>query len=324
MKIGFYNEFEPCIVKEDGVINISDAIGTLRMSSPQFTLEKIITNFNSLLPRLQVLEKNGRVIPFGDQIRLKPPVPRPGKVLAGQGNYQEGVPIIPPRPLRTFFKSPEAIIGPGDTVILPKHRPVIFNHEAELAFVIGKPAKNVLEADALNYVFGYTTAVDVSARAPEDGEAQLPGTADAHYGKSFDTFLPIGPAITTADEIEDPNRLRVRYWVNGQLRQDYHTDDMDHSVAYIIATVSHVMTLRPGDLILAGTNHGNLGPLQDGDFAEIHIEKVGSNSHHVVDPLKRTWDPAALRSPALNAANRERLKGVWHRGTWPFPPAGTV
>lgn len=323
MKIGFYNEFLPCIVKEDGVVDISDAVSALKVSSPQFMLEKIIVNFNSLRSRLEVLAEKGSVIPFGDQVRLRPPVPRPGKIIAGQGNYQEGVPIVPARPLRTFFKSPESIIGPGDTVVLPKHKPVIFNHEAELAFVIGKPAKNVLEADALNYVFGYTTAVDVSARAPSEGEAQLPGTADAHYGKSFDTFTPIGPAITTADEISNPNSLRVRYWVNGELRQDYNTDDMDHNVAYIIATVSHVMTLMPGDLIIAGTNHGNLGPLQDGDFAEISIDKVGASSNNVVDSLKRTWDPSALRSPALNAANREKLKGVWHRGTWPFPPAGT-
>jgi 2-keto-4-pentenoate hydratase/2-oxohepta-3-ene-1,7-dioic acid hydratase in catechol pathway len=323
MKIGFYNEFLPCIVKEDGVVDISDAVSALKVSSPQFLLEKMIVNFNSLRSRLEVLASKGNVIPFGDQVRLRPPVPRPGKIIAGQGNYKEGVPITPARPLRTFFKSPEAIIGPGDTIVLPKHRPVIFNHEAELAFVIGKPAKNVLEADALNYVFGYTTAVDVSARAPEDGEAQLPGTADAHYGKSFDTFLPIGPAITTADEIDNPNSLRVRYWVNGELRQDYNTDDMDHNIAYIISTVSHVMTLKPGDLIIAGTNHGNLGPLQDGDLGEIHIEKVGSSSNHVTDSLKRTWDPHNLRSPALNTANRERLKGVWHRGTWPFPPDST-
>jgi len=321
MKIGFYNDFRPCIVKDDGVVDISDAMSALHVSSPQFLLEKIITNFNSLRPRLEVLQEKGTVIPMGE-VRLRAPVPRPGKILAGQGNYMEGVPITPPRPLSTFFKSPEAILDPGGTVVLPAFRPVIFNHEAELAFVIGKLAKNVSEADALNYVFGYTTAVDVSARAPAEGEAQLPGTADAHYGKSFDTFLPIGPAITTADEISNPNSLRVRYWVNGELRQDYNTSDMDHSIAYMIAAVSHVMTLKPGDLIIAGTNHGNLGPLQDGDFAEIEIEKVGRSSQRVEDPLKRTWDPHALRDPRLNAERREGLRGQWHRGTWPFSPGG--
>jgi 2-keto-4-pentenoate hydratase/2-oxohepta-3-ene-1,7-dioic acid hydratase in catechol pathway len=222
------------------------------------------------------------------------------------------------RPLKTFFKSPEAIIGPGATVVLPAFHPVIFNHEAELGVVIGKEGHNLSESEALSIVFGYTTAVDVSARAPEEDEASLPGD----YGKSFDTFLPIGPAITTADEISDPNDLDVKYWVNEELRQTYNTSDMEHSIAYMIATLSHVMTLKPGDLILAGTNHGNLGPLQDGDFAEIEIEKVGRSTQHVVDGLKRTWDPHALRAPKLNAERREGMKSQPNNGTWPFQPKG--
>ena len=321
MKIGFYNNFLPCIVKEGGVIDISDIVSNMKVSSPQFMLEKMIIDFNSIRSDIESSETNGKVIPFSEQIRLRPPVPRPGKVIAGQVNYKEGVTLNPPRPLRTFFKSPEAIIGPGDTIVLPSHRPVIFNHEAELAFVVGKTAKNIMERDALNYIFGYTTSVDVSARAPEEGEAQLPGTADAHYGKSFDTFLPIGPAITIADDIPNPNSLRVRYWVNGELRQDYNTNDMEHSVAYLLAAVSHVMTLKPGDLVLCGTNHGNLGPLQDGDVAEISIENIGSSTNFVTDPLKRKWDPHNLRSPATNAANREKLRWEWHSGNWPFNPS---
>ena len=321
MKIGFYNNFLPCIVKEGGVIDISDIVSNMKVSSPQFMLEKMIIDFNSIRSDIESSETNGKVIPFSEQIRLRPPVPRPGKVIAGQVNYKEGVTLNPPRPLRTFFKSPEAIIGPGDTIVLPSHRPVIFNHEAELACVVGKTAKNIMERDALNYIFGYTTSVDVSARAPEEGEAQLPGTADAHYGKSFDTFLPIGPAITIADDIHNPNSLRVRYWVNGELRQDYNTNDMEHSVAYLLAAVSHVMTLKPGDLVLCGTNHGNLGPLQDGDVAEISIENIGSSTNFVTDPLKRKWDPHNLRSPATNAANREKLRWEWHSGNWPFNPS---
>jgi 2-keto-4-pentenoate hydratase/2-oxohepta-3-ene-1,7-dioic acid hydratase in catechol pathway len=250
-------------------------------------------------------------------VRLRPPVPRPGKVIMGEGNYQETVKVVPPRPLRTFFKSPDAVIGDGDNVVLPKFKPVIFNHEAELAVVFGEEAKEVSEEDALKHVFGYTTGVDVSARAPEEGEPTLAGY---QYGKSFDTFLPLGPSITTADEIENPNDLQVRYWVNEHLRQDYNTSDMDHTVAFMIATLSHVMTLKPGDVIMCGTNHGNLGPLQDGDLGEIEIEKVGRSSHRVVDSLKRTWDPMALRDPAVNAANRQKLQGTPSTGTWPFMP----
>ena len=285
--------------------------------SPQLLMESIIANFDSLRPRLEELQERGTVVPL-EQMRLRAPVPRPGKVLCGNTNYMEGVPITPPRPLVTFFKSPDAVIGPGDTVVLPGFRPVIFNHEAELALVIGKVAKNVQVADALSYVFGYTTSVDVSARAPEEGEAALPGG----YGKSFDTFLPIGPAITTADEISDPNNLRVQYWVNGELRQDYNTSDMEHSLAYVIAALFHVMTLKPGDLILAGTNHSYLGPLQDGDLAEIEIEKVGRSTQHVQDSLRRTWDPHALREPQALTSRRESLKGQPHPGSWPFQPVG--
>jgi 2-keto-4-pentenoate hydratase/2-oxohepta-3-ene-1,7-dioic acid hydratase in catechol pathway len=319
MKIGFYDEFRPCLVKENGVIDLSGEVGHLPAGdSPQLLLEKIILNWDALRPRFQEMWQSAPITASLQQVRLRAPVPRPGKVLMGQGNFMEGVKIEPPRPLSTFFKSPDAVIGDGETVVLPSFRPVIFNHEAELAVVIGRPAKQVSESDALSHVFGYTTGVDVSARAPEEGEAGLAG----NYGKCFDTFLPIGPAITTADEITNPNHLRVRYWINEQPRQDYNTSDMEHSVAYMISTLSWNMTLKPGDLIMCGTNHGNLGPMQDGDLGEIEIEKVGRSHHRVVDELKRTWDPKVLRDPALNAANRERAKEQPNSGTWPYQARG--
>ena len=137
MKIGFYNEFLPCIVKANGVVDISDAVSQYEISSPQHYMERIITNFDSLRSKLADLEQTGAVIPM-DKVKLCPPLPRPGKILCGNGNYMEGVQITPMRPLKTFFKSPEAIIGPGDTVVLPTFHPVIFNHEAELGVVIGK------------------------------------------------------------------------------------------------------------------------------------------------------------------------------------------
>jgi hypothetical protein len=97
---------------------------------------------------------------------------------------------------------------------------------------------------------------------------------------------------------------------------------MEHSVAFMIATLSHNMTLKPGDLILVGVNHAHLGPLQDGDFAEIEIEKVGRNSHYVKDPSKRIW-PVKLRDPQVNIRRREGMKGQPHGGTWPLqPPTG--
>ena len=317
MKIGFYDEFRPCILKEDGIVDITDDVKHLDEGSPQLLMEGIITNFESLRPKLEDLHGNGTIIPMRG-VRMRAPLPRPGKVLCGNTNYMEHVPITPPRPFISFFKSPDAIIGPGETIVLPTFRPVIFNHEAELCVVIGKDAKELAVADALNYVFGYTTGVDVSARAPTEGESDLPGG----YGKSFDTFLPTGPAITTADEIKDPNNLRVQYRVNGELRQDYNTSDMEHSIAYVIAALSHVMTLKPGDLIMAGTNHSYLGPLQDGDIGEIEIENVGLSTQIVMDPLKRKWDPHKLRQPEELVARRESQKTQPHPGSWPFQPVG--
>ena len=317
MKIGLFNEFRPCLVKENGVVDITPQTGELPGGSPQLWLENLILNWTSLRPRLAEAWQSAAVIPM-EQVRLRPPVPRPGKVINGRANFMESVKITPPRPLQTFFKSPDAVIGPGDTVVLPKFRPTIFNHEAELCVVIGQPAQNLSEAEALDHVFGYTAGVDVSARAPEQGEAALAG----EYGKSFDTFLPLGPAITTADEVPNPNKLRVRYWVNGVLRQDYNTDDMEHGVAYVIATLSHNMTLKPGDLIMCGTNHGRLGPLQDGDVGEIEIDIVGRMANPVFDELKRTWNPESLRDPADNAHRRDTQKDQPNLGNWPFIAQG--
>ena len=316
MKIGFYDDFRPCILKGDGVIDLRREVRSLEGGSPQLTLENIIRNFQILRPRFEHLEEEGQAVPLSE-VRLRAPVPRPGKVICGRANFMEGVPTDPPRPLETFFKSPDAVIGPGDTIVLPNFRPVIFHHEAELAVVIGEPARNVSEAQALDHVFGYTTSVDVSARAPVEGEPPLPG----QYGKSFDTFLPLGPAITTADEIRNPNKLQVRYWVNGDLRQDYNTSDMEHSVAYVIASLSAVMTLKPGDLILCGTNHQGLGPLQDGDVGEIEVEGVGRSSNPVVDPIKRTW-PRGV-DPSVGGRLKERRaseNGTPSAGTWPLTP----
>ena len=317
MKIGFYDDFRPCLVKDNGVVDISDIVADLDEGVPQVHIQRIMGEFESRRGQLEKRNASGTVIPMAN-VRLRAPLPRPGKVLCGNTNYKEYVTIDPPRPLISFFKSPEAVIGPGDTIVLPKFRPTIFNHEAELGVVIGKEGKNLSPDEALDYVFGYMTSVDVSARAPSEGEPALSGP----YGKSFDTFLPIGPAITTADEVPDPNNLQVYYRVNGVLRQAYNTSDMEHSVAYTLAALSHVMTLMPGDMIMAGTNHSGLGPLQDGDVAEIEIMGIGRQSQPVQDSDKRTWDATKLRTQAELIARRESQKGTPNPGTWPFQPFG--
>lgn len=296
MRIGFYNDFRPCVITDRGVVDITDTAGVPAGITPQARLEYIITNFDSLRSKLEAAAASGQAQPLAN-VRLRPPVPRPGKMLMGQGNYMEGVKGGKRKPISLFFKSPDAIIGPDDTVVLPPFQARIFHHEAELNFVIGKPARNVKAADALNYVFGYFCGVDVSARAPwVGGPGITPNTGEGpwmpgNFGKSFDTFAPIGPWIVTGDDIRNPQNLHVQYWVNDQIRHDYNTEDMEYSIGEMIETMSSIMTLQPGDMFMCGTNHQGLGPLQDGDTGRIEIESIGGFSHKVVDDLKRSWPP---------------------------------
>jgi 2-keto-4-pentenoate hydratase/2-oxohepta-3-ene-1,7-dioic acid hydratase in catechol pathway len=128
-------------------------------------------------------------------------------------------------------------------------------------------------------------------------------------GKSFDTFAPIGPCITTSDEIEDPNRLWVKFWNNGDLRHDYVTDDMEHRVPELIEFATTIMTLNSGDVIACGTNHEGLGPLQDGELCEIEIEKIGRMSIHVHDPLKREWERGVYMGSDSTNLEARRARG---------------
>jgi 2-keto-4-pentenoate hydratase/2-oxohepta-3-ene-1,7-dioic acid hydratase in catechol pathway len=203
-------------------------------------------------------------------------------LIAAFGNYLEGT----DRERQTqdmFLESPDSVIGPGGTVVLPNHPATIFHHEAELALVIGRRAKD-LPADvrALEALAGYSCGIDVSGRG-------IGRMSPSRMGKSFDTFTPLGPAIVTTDEVPDPQNLRVTLSVNGQPRQNYSTSDMEYSVVETLAFISSYMTLVPGDVLLCGTNHQGLGPLQDGDRVEMEIERVGSLRVDVVDAQKREW-----------------------------------
>ena len=186
-----------------------------------------------------------------------------------------------------FLKSPDAVIGPGDTVVLPETTdPWVFQHEAELAIVIKGPAKGVSQMNYQSAVFGYTCMIDVSAR----GQGRSTWRTGSWMGKSFDTFAPLGPVIVTADELLHPNNLHVRFWNDGQIRHDYNTDDMEHRVPELVEFATSIMTLNTGDVLSCGTNHEGLGPLQDGERCVIEIDGIGSMEIAVSDPLKRTWE----------------------------------
>ena len=273
----------PGIMTDRGVVSIAEAVPAGH--TPQLTMAGIIDNFAALKPRLEELARSGKAL-APDAVRLRAPLPRPDKILACIANYWEHA-QREARPLNMFLKNSDAVIGPGDTIRLPEFtEPWIFMHEAELAIVIKGPAKMVKRDDWRSAVFGYTGMIDVSAR----GDGRRTWKTGSWLGKSFDTFAPLGPCITTADEIPEPNDLRIKFWNNGQLRHDYSTDDMEHRVPELIEFATAVMTMHSGDIIACGTNHEGLGALQDGEIVDFELERIGKMTLNVVDPLKRSWE----------------------------------
>jgi len=210
-------------------------------------------------------------------------ITRPGKIVCVGLNYhdhaEEGGQDLPQAPL-LFAKWPNTLIGDGEPIVLPAESAQV-DYEAELGVVIGATAKHVSERDALDVVGGYICVNDVSARDLQFGDRQWV------RGKSLDTFCPIGPALVPASQIPDPQTLRLRTILNGEVVQEAPTADMIFSVAEIVAFVSEAITLEPGDLILTGTPSGvgmAMDPprfLETGDVIKIEIERLGSIEHAV-------------------------------------------
>lgn len=210
------------------------------------------------------------------------PIPRPSKIWAvgfAYADHRSEVgytgsaedPVI-------FLKAPSSVIGPGERIRFPKVAPNEVDYEGELAVVIGRRACDVSVADAHSYVAGFSICNDVSARDVQKG--RVPGrAADVSTAKSFDTFTPLGPALTTLDEFADPDDLRLRTWVDGELRQDARTSQLIHPVGALVSYLSRQTTLEPGDVIATGTPSG-VGHkrglfLRSGTEVRIEIEGIG-------------------------------------------------
>jgi len=256
-----------------------------RADTPQGRIEAIIDRFDQLRSTFEQRVASDQGAPLAET-RLRAPVPRPSKVLCCIANYWEHA-QREARPLNMFMKNPDAVIGDGDTVHLPDFTvPWMFMHEAELALVLRGPTRGVSESNWRDAVFGFTCMMDITGR----GEGRSTWGRGTWVGKSFDTFCPIGPCITTADELPDPNDLWVQFWNDGQLRHNYHTDDMEHRVPELVSFASRNLTLRSGDLICCGTNHEGLGPVQNGEMLEMLIHGIGRLTVKVEDPLARSWE----------------------------------
>lgn len=227
--------------------------------------------------------RDGREILDRTNGEIVAPVPRPGKVICIGLNYRDhaeesGMPI-PELPI-IFSKFSTCVIGSGRPILIP-FGSVQTDYEAELAFIVGRRARNVRKEDAMNYVFGYTNFNDVSARDLQFADGQW------QRGKSCDTFAPMGEFIATADELSDPQNLSIKLHLNGETLQNSNTDQMIFGVAELIEFLSRFMTLEPGDVIATGTPPGvgfaRKPPifLKDGDVVEVDIEGLGRLSNPV-------------------------------------------
>jgi 2,4-diketo-3-deoxy-L-fuconate hydrolase len=228
-----------------------------------------------------------------DQVRLRAPIARPGKILCSDVNYlghkQENPSAVLPETPGFFVKLPSAIVGPGEPIVLPTMSAQV-DYEVEFAAVLGRRLRRASEAEAQAAVFGYTILHDVSAR---DIQMKAPQPNQISLGKNFDTFAPLGPCIVTADELARPDSLRLRTILNGQVVQDGSTSEWLFALPYMLAFLSNIMTLEPGDIVTTGTPAG-VGYfrrpqlfLRPGDVVALEIEGIGRLENPVVAELEQ-------------------------------------
>ena len=277
IRVGNPGEEKPGVLREDGTRTDVTAFGE------DFDENFFGTDGPARLARW--IEQQSDLLNFNSTARLGPPLARPSKLICIGLNYkahaEESGVELPPEPV-IFFKATSAIVGPNDHIVIPRNSEKT-DWEVELAFVIGKTASYVDEANALDHVAGYVLHNDYSERA-----FQLERSGQWVKGKSCDTFAPIGPFIATADEVSDPQALDLWLKVNDEILQNSNTSDMAYGVGYLVHYLSQFMTLLPGDVISTGTPSGvGLGfdpPrfLQPGDIIELGITGLGKSCQTAV------------------------------------------
>ncbi len=280
MRLVVFDDYRVGVLKDGGVVDVSMLVPGWQ-SGDLHAINRLIAAWDSLRP---ALEERARQAPARslEQLRLRAPVPSPIHLFGAPANYrahvaemrQQGFGAIgggeSAETLGFFLKATGSISGPQDPITLPvdAYPNRRFDHEGELAFVVGREATAVAPEDALRYIFGYTIMVDVTLRGSSER------TEERVQRKSFATFSPMGPCVTTADEIRDPNDLHVRLWLNGELKQDAHVMEMIVDVPNLLSRASHVLPLRPGDVYTTGSPPG-VGRIIPGDTIAVECEGIG-------------------------------------------------
>lgn len=282
MKLALFGDWRLGVVIGDRIVDVSGAVpGYDPDPLTAGWWRALCRDFADLRPRLAVVAAAGEPLPLAS-VRLRPPVLGPSKVLACACNYPGHVEEMHEVQRRTlghavdwmmnfdvFLKAPSALCGPADAIVLP---PAVLSagqeihHEAELVVVIGTGGRDIPQEQALSHVLGYTIGLDITVR----------GAADRSRRKSYDTFAPVGPWLTTADEAGDPADLDIDLIRNGEdHRQHVNTRDLITPVPAIVSYASQIMTLLPGDLIFTGAPAG-VGPIFPGDVLETRISRLGA------------------------------------------------
>ncbi|MBN8829954.1 MAG: fumarylacetoacetate hydrolase family protein [Sphingomonadales bacterium] len=262
------------VVVGEEIADITGLVGGDPQQWPDVNMVRLIRDFDQLRGTIEAALPGLPRLPLA-QVRLETPVPWPNKIIAYPVNYHAHGREMQAQYRATnqgfFLKPNSALSGPADPILLPAVPGREVHHESELAIIIGKECRGVAREDWQDVVFGYACLLDMVVR----------GREERVFRKAYDTFCPVGPWITTADDVTDPAALDMKLWVNGELRQSANTRDLVLDIPGMVATASAVMTLYPGDIIATGTPEG-VGPVVDGDRIRIVIDQVGEMNVDVV------------------------------------------
>ena len=281
MKIASIKPNDLAIVRNERLIPLGEALPA------GSTMIDLIAGYEKFKASLESASASSRAVALDDKL-LNPPIMNPSKIWAAAGNYKRGTAGLDdargrgtaaktsPEELleNIFLKPPSAVAGPEDDILIPRAADSIFP-ELELCVVIGKKARHVPKDRAFDVVFGYTIMLDVTARGYGLSK-NMSGTRNVRKG--FETFSPIGPWITTKNEIADPHNLWMKLWINGELKQSAKTDAMINDIATQISFLSDVTTLLPGDLLTTGNPDSPefQEKLKPGDTLKAEIEGIGA------------------------------------------------
>lgn len=285
------------ILTDDGILDLESALQAAGVRKPTSDMRRFLEQegWRSMLDKACRKPSSARMV-NPNSVRLGAPVPVPRQMIIAGANTRshiaEAGPVLkdvaPPREPMLLAKATSSLCGPRDDVIHPPETKKL-DYEVELGVVIGRRCRRIREAQVKDYVAGYMTMNEMSARDIQLAEHESNPFYRVHFiGKSFDTFCPCGPALVTADEIEWERPLKMRTEVNGKVRQDSDTSDLYFSIARLISYASQAMTLFPGDVFVTGSPAGvgffmkPPGFLVPGDVVRCEIERVGIIENRVV------------------------------------------